>query len=86
MQDDYWQVRVKAARSLGLLKAAAALPALVEALAHPIGNLRKEAAIALGELADPRAIPALEKALDDADPDVRKLSRLALTAISLAQK
>jgi HEAT repeat protein len=69
-----------------LLKSAAGLPALVEALAHPMGNLRKEAAIALGEIADPRAIPALEAVLDDVDPDVRKLARLALTAIAMAAR
>jgi HEAT repeat protein len=86
MQDDYWQVRVKAARSLGLLKAEAGLPALVASLAHPISNLRKEAAIALGEIGDTRAIAPLESALADPDPDVRKLARLALTAIGLAQK
>jgi HEAT repeat protein len=86
MHDDYWQVRVKAARSLGLLKAEAGLPSLVESLTHSISNLRKESAIALGEIGDTRAIAPLEAALADPDPDVRKLARLALTAIGLAQK
>jgi HEAT repeat protein len=86
MQDDYWQVRVKAARSLGLLKAEAGLPSLVASLTHSISNLRKEAVIALGEIGDTRAIAPLETALADPDPDVRKLARLALTTIGLAQK
>jgi HEAT repeat protein len=86
MQDEYWQVRVKAARSLGWLKAQAGLPALVASLTHPVSNLRKEAVIALGEIADTRAIAPLEASLADPDPDVRKLARLALTAIGLAQR
>ena len=83
MDDDYWQVRVKAARSLGRLKARAAVPALAEALTHPMSNLRKEAVIALGETGDTRAITPLEKALGDSDPDVRKLAKLALTTIQM---
>ena len=86
MEDGYWQVRVKAARALGLLKAEAGLPALTACLKHPISNLRKESAIALGEIGDTRAIVPLEGALTDPDPDVRKLARLALTAIAIAQK
>jgi HEAT repeat protein len=86
MGDGYWQVRVRAARSLGRLKAAAALPALCQALTHEISNLRKETAIALGEIGDPKAIPALEEALKDPDPDVRKLTQLALKQIGAAAR
>ena len=74
---------MKAARSLGKLRAKTAVPALCGALQHPISNLRKEAVIALGEIGDPRAITFLEMALKDADSDVRKLSKLAMTTIHL---
>jgi HEAT repeat protein len=76
-------VRVKAARSLGKLRAKAAVQALCLALQHPMSNLRKEAVIALGEIGDTRAIAFLELALKDTDSDVRKLSKLALTTIQL---
>jgi HEAT repeat protein len=76
-------VRVKAARSLGKLKARDGVMALVEALIHPVSNLRKEAVIALGEIGDLRAITPLERTLRDPDPDVRKLSKLALTTIQM---
>ena len=84
MDDHYWQVRIRAARSLGRLKAVSALDILSAALNHEISNLRKEAAIALGEIGDLRAIPALEAALKDPDPDVRKLTQLALKNIQSA--
>jgi len=82
MTDAYWQVRLRAARSLGRLRDRAALPVLIEALAHRAGNLRKEAAIALGEIGDPRALPALEAADADPDPEVRKAARLARQRLS----
>lgn len=82
MTDAYWQVRMRAARSLGRLRDRAALPVLIEALAHRAGNLRKEAAIALGEIGDPRALPALEAADADPDPEVRKAARLARQRLS----
>jgi HEAT repeat protein len=84
MEDQYWQVRIRAARSLGRLKAVSALDVLTVALSHEISNLRKEAAIAMGEIGDLRAIPALEAALKDPDPDVRKLTQLALKSIQSA--
>ena len=65
MDDEYWQVRVKAARSLGKLKARAAVPTLCQALQHAVSNLRKEAVIALGEVGDARAITHLERALHE---------------------
>lgn len=78
MQDDYWQVRLRATRSLGRLRYVPALAALIETLGHRISNLRKEAALALGELADRRAVPALQAAQEDGDPEVRKAVRIAL--------
>jgi HEAT repeat protein len=84
MDDPYWQVRVKSARSLGLLRAAEAIPVLAPALTHDISNLRKDAAAALGEIAHSDAIPFLEAAAGDPDPDVRKNVDWALRRIRAA--
>jgi HEAT repeat protein len=65
-------------RALGRLRDARALPALTQALAHAMGNVRKESAIALGEVGAPESAPALTIAADDPDPEVRKAARLAL--------
>ena len=51
--DEYWQVRLKAVRSLGKLKVARGVAQIGGCIAHPQANLRKEAAAALGEIADP---------------------------------
>ena len=80
--NDYWQVRLRAARSLGRLRDAVALPVLIEALTHRAGNLRKEAAIALGEIGDTRALRALDAADADRDPEVRKAARIARQRLS----
>ncbi len=80
-RDPFWQVTLKAVRSLGRLKVVRAVPRIGEALAHPQANLRKEAAAALGEIADLSARPLLQAALADADPDVRKNARWALEQI-----
>jgi len=79
--DDYWQVRLRATRSLGRLKYVAALDALIDTLGHRISNLRKEAALALGELNDRGAVAALQAAQDDGDPEVRKAVRIALSQL-----
>jgi len=55
LADEFWQVRLKAARSLGKMKVARAVPAIGTCISHPQANLRKEAAAALGEIADPAA-------------------------------
>ena len=81
MSDDYWQVRLRATRSLGRLRYAQALDALIETLGHCISNLRKEAALALGELNEKGAIAALLAAQDDGDPEVRKAVRIALSQL-----
>jgi HEAT repeat protein len=57
---------------------------LIEALAHPNGNVRWEAAKALGELRDPAAAPALVETLEDRRFDVRWLAAEALIALGSA--
>jgi len=63
---------------------AGALPALIGALSHRQGNLRREAALALGEIGAPAAAPALEIAAGDPDPEVRKTARAALARLRTA--
>lgn len=46
----YWQVRIAAVRSLGLLKSHLAVAHLTDNFKHEISNLRKEVALALGEI------------------------------------
>ena len=53
LSDEFWQVRLKAIRSLGKMKVARAVRPIGDCITHPQANLRKEAAAALGEIADP---------------------------------
>jgi HEAT repeat protein len=84
LSDEYWQVRLKAARSLGILKIVQAVPAIGAGLDHPQANLRKECAAALGEIADPAGRSVLEPHSADPDPDVRKNVQWALQRISIS--
>ena len=79
-----WQVRLRAARALGQLgpaHAVPAVPALTRLLTESIANLRKEAVIALGETRHESALPAVRLAAEDPDPEVRKVARLALSQL-----
>jgi vesicle coat complex subunit len=82
LADPFWQVRLKAVRSLGRLRNARAVAPVAACLSHEQANLRKEAAAALGEIADPSAERFLDAVRDDPDPDVRKNVRWALQQIS----
>ena len=82
LDDEFWQVRLKATRSLGKLKLRHAVTKIAAQLAHQEVNLRKESAAALGEIADPAAAPFLEAAAHDPDPDVRKTARWALSQLT----
>ncbi len=91
LKDPDSRVRHKAADKLGDhgVRAAWAVPALIDALGDPVGSVRKEIVDALGDIArraDPaiaeRVFPALERVLaTDADRTVRKeaVSALELT-------
>jgi HEAT repeat protein len=82
LDDEFWQVRLKATRSLGRMKVAKAVLPICKGLSHEQANLRKESAAALGEIAEPAAQPFLEEVMDDLDPEVRKNARWALQQIS----
>ncbi|MBI5291453.1 MAG: HEAT repeat domain-containing protein [Chloroflexi bacterium] len=62
-----------------------ALPALVQALAHPDAQTRGLAARALARLKDPAAIPALFKALDDESAVVRHWADDGLDRMGVGQ-
>ena len=82
LDDAYWQVRLKAVRSLGKLGATEAAMEIAPLMDVPVPNLRKECAAALGELAVRETAPFLEKYADDTDPDVRKNVRWALEKLA----
>ena len=76
------EVRMTAARVLGLLHDRESAAALLEALADPHALVRKEAALALGYLEEPAARAPLEAlaAADPAEP-VRDAAAYALTLL-----
>jgi HEAT repeat protein len=80
--DEFWQVRLKAIRSLGKMKVERAVRPIGNCINHDQANLRKEAAAALGEIAHPDGEAFLAVIADDADPDVRKNARWALQQIA----
>ncbi|HLL93567.1 MAG TPA: PVC-type heme-binding CxxCH protein, partial [Spirosoma sp.] len=59
LSDGDVQVRVAAARSVGLARDAGAMPKLLTMLGTGDGASRRQAATALGQLGDSRAVPAL---------------------------
>ena len=81
LTDDFWQVRLKAIRSLGKMKIDRAVLPIGKCITHEQANLRKEAAAALGEIADPAAEPFLVLVANDPDPEVRKNARWALQQV-----
>jgi HEAT repeat protein len=81
LDDPAWQVRLKAVRSLGILRAVAATERVGLLMEHPVSNLRKECAAALGEIAAMTGRPFLERHRDDIDPEVRKTIGWALSRL-----
>ena len=59
LSDAHVQVRVAAARSVGLAKDAGAMPQLLAMVGKGDGASRRQAATALGQLTDVKAVPAL---------------------------
>jgi HEAT repeat protein len=85
LADDFWQVRLKAIRSLGKMKIVRAVHPIGNCITHEQANLRKEAAAALGEIADPAAEPFLVLVANDPDPEVRKNARWGLQRIAASK-
>ena len=85
LADEFWQVRLKAIRSLGKMNMDRAVRPIGNCITHEQANLRKEAAAALGEIADSDGDVYLALVANDPDPDVRKNARWALQQIA-AQK
>ena len=81
LADEYWQVTLKAVRSLGKLRVTESVAPIGPLLDHEMSNLRKEVAGALGEIGHPSALAFLQKHIDDPDPDVRKNVRWAMTRL-----
>ncbi|MCH7856527.1 MAG: HEAT repeat domain-containing protein [Gemmatimonadetes bacterium] len=72
LQDRSEKVRSEAARSLGRLRARAAIHPLTETLLRdPLAPVREEAARALGEIGDEQALEALKQALGELPYEVR---------------
>ena len=85
-RDPSADVRMMAARVLGLLHDHASAPDLLAALADPHALVRKEAALALGHLREPAARAPLEAlAADDRADAVRDAAAYALTLLPAAR-
>jgi HEAT repeat protein len=82
LSDDSGEVRVRAIRAVGQLKADKALPALLERITHggEEANLAAEAAVKLG----PKAVKALQEMLHKVVPGVRRYIAAALTTTGAA--
>ncbi|MEP6589913.1 MAG: M56 family metallopeptidase [Gemmatimonadota bacterium] len=78
LRDEDAQVRQAAARSLGRLEDARAVPGLIGALKDDDAKVRASAADALAQFEDPRAIPPLVALLSDGNPEVRQQALGAL--------
>jgi HEAT repeat protein len=76
-----WFGRAGAARQLGAIGDARALPALIEALRAENKLVRMAAARALGEIGDAGAVPALIEALRDESDSVQLDAAVALNNI-----
>lgn len=76
------EIRLEAARELGLRAHPDAAPLLLGAMRDPVPRVRAAAAAGLANLRDPAAVPALCEALTDADPAVRVASAAALEQVA----
>ncbi len=71
LEDPAFEVRVEAARGLGLARAVEGLARLSVALEDPSPLVRQMAADSLGDIGDPRAVERLRKLLVDERPEMR---------------
>ena len=77
-------LRMQAARSIGIRRDPEAVSALVRLLSDASPTVRREAAIALGRIDDPAALPSLLAALGDPDRFAAWSIRRAIRTIGLA--
>lgn len=77
-----WQIRKKAAYSLGVIGDSRSVKPLMAALeGDPDSGVRGSAAVALREIGNPKAEKALIRALKDEDNSVREYAALGLRVI-----
>lgn len=82
LKDSSAHVRQHAADAIGSFENLKTAPrALIDALADPNRDVRKEAAQALGNIGDEAAVPALKKLVGDADAQTRRTAVEALKDI-----
>jgi HEAT repeat protein len=81
LDDDSWEMRVRAARELGYRGDLSAVPVMIECLSDEDQNVRCGAAQALGDLGDPSAVPALVEQLSDEDEYLRSNAAKALAKL-----
>jgi len=84
LQNDYTDVRMRAATALGGTRHASAIPYLAKALRDDSGDVRKNAAWALGQIGHPSAIPHMTSLLQDKEILVRLNTAWALGKIGHA--
>jgi HEAT repeat protein len=84
LADKNRQVREEAARALGEVGDAQAVPHLIQALSDKYAKVREAAASALGRIGDERAAPHLVQALRDQSMQVRSEAVKALSQIGRA--
>lgn len=84
-QDSSEEVRIYAAKTLGMIHHKMAGPALVETLTDPSIGVRRLSAWSLGEIEHLEAQDALLAQMGDSDPDVRLMVAYALSEISKKQ-
>lgn len=78
-------VREAAAKALGELGEATAVPRLLELASDSNERVRFEVMVALGRIGDPRALAALIRALDDTDRVVRLVAVRSLGQLGLSE-
>ena len=82
LHDSHWQVRAEAAASLGRLRIANALQALINATRDEFWQVREKAVDALGQLRDPKAVEAVGACTSDDNSNLRKAAVSALGEIA----
>ncbi len=78
LEDKVPEVRIAAARSLGILGDERAEEALIVKLDKSSQELQKQMILALGKIGGKKAVEALIRKLEDKDPEIRKCAAESL--------